>query len=248
LKEKRKILFLTRISADRLTMKKPMQIKSSLFLVLTMTIFFSCAAAPPVREIPPEFSGETIPQAIESGGIASGGVPEKPEKMKVPEYIMGTGLIPPENMAAFLLETNPAAEKAFVKDLAYFYSEEAAIEGVNHDAAFAQMCLETGFLRYGSLVTPDMYNFCGLGSIGPGQNGERFPDPRTGVRAHIQHLKAYATDAPLKQDLVDPRYRWVKHGSSPAITGLSGTWASDKNYAQKISNILERLYDFSYGS
>jgi hypothetical protein len=230
-----------------------MQIKSSLLLVLTMIIFYSCAITPPVREIPPEFSRETIPQAIESGGIASGetasgGVPEKPEKMRVPEYIMGTGLIPPENMAAFLLEANPAAERAFVKDLAYFYSEEAAIEGVNHDAAFAQMCLETGFLRYGGLVTPDMNNFCGLGSIGPGQNGERFPDPRTGVRAHIQHLKAYATDAPLKQELVDPRYRWVKYGSSPAITGLSGTWASDKNYAQKISNILERLYNFAYGN
>jgi hypothetical protein len=93
-----------------------------------------------------------------------------------------------------------------------------------------------------------MNNFCGLGSIGPGQSGEKFPDPRTGVRAHVQHLKAYATDAPLKQELVDPRYRWVRYGSSPSVKGLSGTWAADRSYADKINNILERLYSFIYGS
>jgi hypothetical protein len=108
------------------------------------------------------------------------------------------------------------------------------------------MCLETGFLRFGGLVTPDMNNFCGLGATGPGNSGASFPDPRTGVRAHIQHLKAYATEAPLKQDLVDPRYRLVRFGSSPAIKGLSGTWAADQSYADKIKNILERLYNFVY--
>ena len=162
----------------------------------------------------------------------------------IPEYIMGRGIILPEDMSAFLLGTNPNAGKEFVEDLALIYLEEATIEGVNHDAAFAQMCLETGFLRFGGLVTPDMNNFCGLGAIGPGQTGARFPDPRTGVRAHIQHLKAYATEAPLKQELVDPRYNLVRSGSSPAIKGLSGTWAADRSYADKIKNILERLYDF----
>jgi len=159
---------------------------------------------------------------------------------------MGNGIIKPESMAVFLLDANPLAEREFVEKLVSFYVEEAGIEGVNHDTAFAQMCLETGFLRYGGLVTPDMNNFCGLGAIGPGQNGERFPDPRTGVRAHIQHLKAYATDAPLKQELVDPRYRYVRYGSSPAIKGLSGTWAADRSYAEKINNILERLYSFVF--
>ena len=110
------------------------------------------------------------------------------------------------------------------------------------------MCLETGFLRFGGLVSPGMNNFCGLGAIGPGQNGEQFPDPRTGVRAHIQHLKAYATVEPLNGALVDPRYKWVKYGSSPTIAGLSGTWAADKSYSVKISSILRRLYDFSFNA
>jgi hypothetical protein len=159
---------------------------------------------------------------------------------------MGGGLIPHSHLAAFLLAKNPEAGKIFVENLAFVYTEEAAVEGINHDAAFAQMCLETGFLRFGGLVTADMNNFCGLGSIGPGQAGEQFPNTRTGVRAHIQHLKAYASETPLKQDLVDPRYRYVRRGSVPALKGLSGTWAADLLYADKINDILLRLYDFSF--
>jgi len=199
-------------------------------ITIGINMFFSCAAAPAVRELPP------------------GTIPERPVKPAVPEYIMGKGVIAPKDMAAFLLNVNPGAEKDFVENLASLYTEESAVEGVNHDTAFAQMCLETGFLRFGGLVTPDMNNFCGLGAIGPGQNGEKFPDPRTGVRAHVQHLKAYATDEPLKQALVDPRYRWVRYGSSPEIRGLSGTWAADRSYADKINDILERLYSFVYDS
>jgi hypothetical protein len=159
---------------------------------------------------------------------------------------MGEGLVNPRVLAAFLLSVNPGAEKTFAGDLAVLYVEEGAAEGVNHDAAFAQMCLETGFLRFGGLVNPEMNNFCGLGSIGPGQPGERFPNPRTGVRAHIQHLKAYATAGPLNQELVDPRYKWVRYGTSPEIKGLAGAWAADPQYAEKIDSILTRLYEFAF--
>jgi hypothetical protein len=133
-----------------------------------------------------------------------------------------------------------------MEELAFIYTEESAVEGVNSDVAFAQMCLETGFLHYGGLVTADMNNFCGLGATGPAERGLSFPNPRMGVRAHIQHLKAYATAEPLKQLLLDPRFHYVKRGSSPAIEGLAGTWAEDRSYAEKINNILERLYSFYY--
>ncbi|QQO09041.1 glucosaminidase domain-containing protein [Breznakiella homolactica] len=172
--------------------------------------------------------------------------PERPEKPPIPEKILGRGLVQPEDLAGFLLETNPGADPAFVRSLARYYEEESAAEGVSHDVAFSQMCLETGFLRFGGLVTPDMNNFCGLGSIGPGQPGERFPTPRIGVRAHIQHLKAYATDQPLNQELVDPRYRWVKYGSAPTIYDLAGRWATDKEYGRKIAAILDRLYTYAF--
>jgi hypothetical protein len=116
------------------------------------------------------------------------------------------------------------------------------------------MCLETGSLKYGGLVTPDMTNFCGLGSTGArnpdGQleRGNAFPDPRTGVRAHIQHLKAYASDEPLNQELVDPRYSYVKQRGIAATTiqGLTGRWAMDLHYGKKIKAILHQLYEFAF--
>jgi len=174
--------------------------------------------------------------------------PERPVSPAVPEYIMGNGVILSDEKATFLLNANPGADRDFVETLAAIYREEAAEEGVNHDVAFAQMCLETGFLRFGGDVRPEQNNFCGLGAIGNGAPGLSFPDPRIGVRAHIQHLKAYATEEPLKQELVDPRFRYVRRGSSPAIKGLAGTWAADRSYAEKIKNILERLYSFAYES
>ena len=168
--------------------------------------------------------------------------PERPAKPPVPEYIMGNGLVLSSDKAAFLLNVNPRADRNFVETLAVIYTQEAAAEGVNHDVAFVQMCLETGFLAFGGDVKPEQYNFAGMGAVGNGAPGLSFPDPRTGVRAHIQHLKAYASTEPLNQELVNPRFRFVRRGSSPEIKGLAGTWAADRSYAEKINNILERLY------
>jgi len=157
---------------------------------------------------------------------------------------MGEGKVEGETLTLFLLQRNHFIDPDFVRVLAGYYIDEAANEGINHDVAFSQMCLETGFLGFGGLVRPEWNNFCGLGAIGPEQPGLIFPDPQTGVRAHIQHLKAYATEEPLNGELVDPRYRLVRKGSSPSIDGLSGTWAADRQYAVKIRSILQRLYEF----
>ncbi|MDR3248304.1 MAG: glucosaminidase domain-containing protein [Treponema sp.] len=216
-----------------ITQKPPTLLTVSLLLVSTL-LNFSCAGLQPQRSQGPAYSG-IVPEAP----------PERPIP-EIPLHILGEGQVPPGTLSRFLLVINSNAEEEFVAELTQFYAEEAEDEGVNHDVAFAQMCLETGFLRYGNLVTPDMNNFCGLGAIGPGQNGEHFDTPRTGVQAHIQHLKAYATDAPLNKDLVDPRYRWVRYGTAPTIYGLAGTWATDKEYAEKIKSILEELYQFTY--
>jgi hypothetical protein len=171
-------------------------------------------------------------------------VPEKPEieGISVNRPLMGRGRLDAEKLAAFLLTVNVEVDPGFVKDLSRIYIEEAELEGIDHDVAFAQMCLETGFLRFGGLVKADMNNFCGLGAIGPERPGERFPSPQLGVRAQIQHLKGYATDQPPLQELVDPRYQYVRYGSAPTIAGLSGTWAADRSYADKIAGILQRLY------
>ena len=213
---------------------------SVLSCLILAGIFISCAATPGARDAAVSHAApiETlVPETV-----------ERPDRPAIPELIKGIGIIPPGDMAVFLLDANPQLDSDFAAELALIYTEEAAAEGVNHDVAFVQMLLETGYLRFGNLVKPEQNNFAGLGATGPGHPGLSFPDPRTGVRAQIQHLKAYASDAPLNQELVNPRYFYVRLGSSPSIKGLAGTWAADPLYADKINTILERLYLFSFGS
>jgi hypothetical protein len=204
---------------------------------------------PPPEEAPPEDNAPVTGKA--AAAVAVQPAPERPEPAAAPERttdpfvnqpLLGFGRLDAEKLADFLLKMNNDVDPEFVKNLSRFYVEEARLEGIDHDVAFAQMCLETGFLRYGGLVTADMNNFCGLGSTGPGHPGERFPSPQLGVRAQIQHLKGYATTDPLNLELVDPRYRYVRYGSAPTIEGLAGTWAVDRLYAGKIADILRRLY------
>jgi hypothetical protein len=207
-------------------------------------------AAPPgplPEAAPPESSPVPALAALPPAAAPRPNTRPPPERLypQTPERILGTGQVPFSGLASFLRSVNPTIDLVFIEELAHYYIEEAAREGVNHDVAFAQMCLETGFLRYGGLVTPDMNNFCGLGAIGSGQQGAYFPSPQIGARAHIQHLKAYATDAPLRQELVDPRYRMVRYGSAPTLDGLTGSWAADRDYSKKIRSILERLYAFA---
>lgn len=165
------------------------------------------------------------------------------EAPATPGLIMGQGLMTREQLVSFFMGNNPGADMQRVTLLASLYIEECAAEGVSSDVAFVQMCLETGFLRFGGLVTRSMNNFCGLGAISDEQRGHFFPDERTGVRAHVQHLQAYGSTAPLAGELVDPRYNYVSpRGKSPTILGLSGTWAADRQYGAKIIELLERLY------
>ncbi|WP_232616854.1 glucosaminidase domain-containing protein [Treponema primitia] len=200
--------------------------------------------SPPIENASPGRSSSVAERRVQERA------PERTEPFTVERTIsptvhwplLGQGQVDAEYLASFLLSVNDAADPDFVKQLSLFYVEEAALEGIDHDVAFAQMCLETGFLRYGGLVTNEMNNFCGLGALSRENPGERFPTPQMGVRAQIQHLKAYATTDPLNQELVDPRYRYVRYGAAPTIEGLAGTWAADRSYAEKIVGVLQRLY------
>ena len=152
-----------------------------------------------------------------------------------------------KQLAAFFASKNPDYPKKRVLALAKLYVKEAASEGINADVAFVQMCLETGFLRYGNLVTPDMNNYCGLGAIDAEHPGERFATPKLGVRAHIQHLHAYGTteDVALNNECIDRRYRYVNpRGKAPTVFELAGTWAGDRAYGEKLDRLLSELGAF----
>ena len=143
------------------------------------------------------------------------------------------------------------ALKAIHKDIETFaqmYYEEATAEGVRPEVAFAQAMKETGWLQYGGDMQITQYNFAGIGTTGGGVPGNSYPDVRTGIRAQIQHLKAYATDEPLNQTCVDNRYEYVKKASAPYVQWLGqkenqegAGWATGENYGYDIAGMLQHL-------
>ncbi|MDZ7962372.1 MAG: N-acetylmuramoyl-L-alanine amidase [Aulosira sp. DedQUE10] len=157
------------------------------------------------------------------------------------DKIVSNGSTSEVQLQVFLRNNN---ENALVRfpDLPKLYREEASTEGINYDIAFCQMCVETGFLRFGGDIKPEQNNFAGLGTIGGSIQAASFESARIGVRAHIQHLKAYASLEPLVNEVVDPRFRFVTRGIAPLIDQLSGRWSADLDYGAKITAMLKRLY------
>ena len=172
--------------------------------------------------------------------------PEK-EKIIIARRLLAPGELTAEQLAGFFVQENNQKTYEEMYNFACLYVEEAAAENINSDIAFAQMCLETGFLRFGGLVQPEWHNYCGLGAISAEQPGCIFETQQLGVRAHIQHIQAYATteDIPLNNELVDPRYSWV-HKTKFAVTigDLARSWAADPEYAPKLDKILMRMEAF----
>ncbi|MDR0414747.1 MAG: glucosaminidase domain-containing protein [Prevotellaceae bacterium] len=165
---------------------------------------------------------------------------------EIPQRIMGSGKLTAQQLADFVAVTAMEGDAERAARLAPLYILEAQAEGVNHDVAFAQMILETGYLQFKGIVGAHTNNFCGLGAVSATQTGHIFPDELTGIRAHIQHLKAYASREPLAGELIDPRFHFVSpKGKAPTIDALAGTWAKDPQYAAKIKSLLRRMYYYS---
>lgn len=164
--------------------------------------------------------------------------------------LIGNAQIPASRMAAFLLSKNSAPKLNGVnaEQLAQLYISEGEAEGVRGDLAFCQSCLETGYWKFRGDVKPSQNNFSGIGATGNGAQGASFPDAKTGIRAQIQHLKAYATKEALRNECVDPRYNLVAKGCAPTIEGLSGRWAADKGYAEKILSVYKEAASFKDGT
>lgn len=160
----------------------------------------------------------------------------------LPSLIMSSGKATTAMLRAFLLKNNPKLKSSYVNDLIVIYSEESRAEGVNLDIAFCQMCHETDFLRYGNQVKANQNNFAGIGATDDGAHGAKFPSIRIGVRAQIQHLKAYASKESLHFPLVDPRFPLVTRGCAPTLEMLTSRWGTDPLYHKKIQAKLIKLY------
>ena len=168
------------------------------------------------------------------------------------ELIMGVSFVKYDQMASYYLskvgmgvypsdiykDKGAGTINEFCKTLI----AEASFEGVRPEVLFAQVMIETGWLRFGGSVSAGQCNFGGLGSTGSGVAGASFDSVGIGLRAQTQHLKAYASTDPLLGDCVDPRFSMVKRGSAQYLTQLNGKWAvPGKGYGEHITLIAREL-------
>ena len=139
-----------------------------------------------------------------------------------------------------------------ITELAKIFYEEATTEGIDPSIAWCQTMKETNWLRFGGQVKIEQFNFAGIGATDGDAAGADFSSygkngVRMGVRAQIQHLKAYATSGLKKSDLknacVDPRFIYVNKGVAPYVEWLGiqenptgSGWATEVGYGYSIMN------------
>jgi hypothetical protein len=185
-------------------------------------------------------------------------IPPEPQIIMVahhntpPQMIISKGMLPRDALVNFLLHKNSTISRSRAGEIVDLYISEAHFEGVNYEIAFAQMCLHTNYLtfrgRWGGDLTERSNNFHGMRSQHSARVPHNFPSKQIGIRAHIQHLKAYATRELPRHPLVNPRYHIIQQvndsrGLSRTINGLSGRWSTDPNYANEINGILAQMHN-----
>jgi hypothetical protein len=174
--------------------------------------------------------------------------------------IMGPSRLTASQIVAWVRARTPQPSGTYaatvpVETLAQSFLEEGAAEGVTGDVAFMQSIVETGWFRFAGAVPAWKNNFAGLGAVdaSPG-DAAAFPDARTGVRAQIQHLRAYADPTatacavpPLHNPCVDPRFDLVTpKGRATTWNQMgNGNWATASTYASSILSLFTEALGFN---
>lgn len=164
--------------------------------------------------------------------------------------IMGNAVATAQQMITYIKKVNPNVAQSVI-DMIPYYISEGKVEGVRGDIAFAQSCVETGnftFPQTSCAVSISQNNFAMMGVTTTMAKGESFATPQLGIRAQIQHLKAYASKDALKGACVDPRFNLVQRGCAPYVEWLGMQenpngkgWAGSKGYGDKILKILDAV-------
>lgn len=174
------------------------------------------------------------------------------------EPMLGPTILTAAQMAAWVRAKKYRTNlQTSIEDLAAIYVSEGTSEGLRGDLAFAQSVIETG----GFASAPDN-NFAGLGWCDSCAYGTRFPTPRDGVRAQVQHLKNYADKTSRAANLAHPPSPYwysadpvsaarkfdtfFAKGWAPTWTDMgSGNWATDRNYSGKVLKVYADMVAFA---
>lgn len=161
--------------------------------------------------------------------------------------ILGPSQVTSQQAAAYARRLNATNEWLTLVDLYWSIAYERA--GVRPEVAFTQACKETGFGKFGRAVTPAHHNPCGLKVRDPSGMADddphahqTFPDWKTGVTAHIDHLALYAGARGYpRTDTPDPRHFADRYGIAPTVEALSGNWAPSRTYGAEIVDMINEM-------
>jgi hypothetical protein len=142
-----------------------------------------------------------------------------------------------------------ALTSATIDQLIGWYLSDGAVEGVRGDLAFAQAVLETGGFASTDAVT--INNYAGVGHCDTCATGLAFPSPEAGVIGQLQLLRIFADTSTvdgLPQPLASASLAPGSQSSLGCCTtwpSLTGVWATDPDYGQKILTIYARMLAYA---
>jgi len=196
-------------------------------------------------------SDEGLPQLSISSNMGRGGDSEVQAYPSAntagrTRNVEGAGSLNKSGVVEYIKTQRPPLNDSEIERIVQTYFDEAAFENINHDIAIAQMLHASNFLKNNQRVSG--FNYSGLIEL-PNWEG-KFSNMTEGVRAHIQHIKGYASKTLNRQQIVDPRYYLLVNlkylGTVKTFDQLYGKWtASPENYKQNIERILNGLYQYS---
>ena len=137
---------------------------------------------------------------------------------------------------------------ASIGQLASWYIQYGAEEGVRGDLAFAQAVLETG--GFSSPDATDLSNFAGIGHCDTCDSGWAFPSPQGGVLGQIQLLRIFADSGPGPVGAPGPVLgalaagKEMSAGCCSTIESLTGVWATDPAYGQQVLDIYAQMLSY----
>jgi peptidoglycan hydrolase CwlO-like protein len=174
--------------------------------------------------------------------------------------VMGPSALTADQLVAWYNAQNyhPRLETS-IPDLAQMFIQEGADENVRGDFAFAQAIVETG----GFSAAP-ANNYSGIGWCDSCSTGNKFPNPREGVRAQIQLLVNYADGGARAAGLHHPVSAYL-YGSDPVAATQKfdnfyargwaptwsdmghGNWATAPHYAEAVIGVYNRMLNVGQG-
>lgn len=198
----------------------------------------------------PETLAEQVAAELKAAGYSATLTARKVKQEPTYHSIAGKAVATAEQMVAYIKGKRPGVEQSVI-DMIPLYLSESQTEGIAGDIAFAQSCVETGNFAFPAetcAVTLAQNNFAMMGVTATFAKGESFATPQLGIRAQIQHLKAYANSDALRGECVDPRFKYVVRGSAPYVEWLGQPdnpqgkgWATAKGYGARILAVLAEI-------